>query len=120
MYNLNKIYPEYDRYAFSNEIKRWMKERFKTKITSITEDYSFHPDIKRIQSIEEIDKPKRNHMKDKKTIQEEEMRYQILELKEMTYEEIEAANLNDIYRDIKMAEDRLMHELETNQINSND
>ena len=96
-----------------------MKERFKTKITNITEDYNSHPDIRRIQTIEEVDKPKRNYVKDKRTIQEEEMRYQIVELKEMTYEEIEAANLNDVYRDIKMAEERCMHELE-NQINPNE
>jgi hypothetical protein len=60
LYNLNKIYPEFDRYSFNREKERWSKVRNNGKISRITPDYDFHPDLAKLSTIDEIDKTKRN------------------------------------------------------------
>lgn len=104
MYNLNKIYPEFDRYAFNNEKERWAMAKHKGKITRITSDYNFNPDLKKVESIDEIDKPKRNQVKDKKTIQEEQVMMQ--EMKELSNGGTTTVNFNNLYRNLKMQEDK--------------
>ena len=104
MYNLNKIYPEFDRFAFNREKERWSKAKVRGKINQITPDYENHPDQRFTNTIDEIDKVKKNHLKDKKTQQEEQMMMQ--ELQEMVHEENGDVNFNSMYRNIKMAEER--------------
>mmetsp|Transcript_4081 Transcript_4081/g.3408 ORF Transcript_4081/g.3408 Transcript_4081/m.3408 type:complete len:144 (-) Transcript_4081:40-471(-) len=104
MYNLNKIYPQFDRYAFNREKERWSKANHKGKINRITPDYNSHPDNRMTDTIEDIDKAKRNQAKDKRAQQEEKMLMQ--ELQEMVLEENGDVNFNNMYRDIKMEETR--------------
>ena len=105
LYNLNKIYPEFDRYAFNREKERWSKAKYKGKINRITPDYDTHPDSRVISNtIEEIDKVKKNQMKDKRAIQEEQVMME--ELQEMAKEENGDVNFNNMYRNIKMEEQK--------------
>lgn len=65
IYNLNKIYPEFDRYAFSKQKEKWAKEKFRNKISRITPDYNAHPD-NRLETIEEVDKVRKGQVRDKR------------------------------------------------------
>lgn len=64
IYNLDKIYPEFDRYAFNRQKEKWAKAKYKGKIDRITPDYHAHPD-KKHATIEDIDKSRKNPAKDK-------------------------------------------------------
>jgi hypothetical protein len=72
LYNLNKIYPEFDRYAFTKEKERWANVKFKGKINRFTPSYDYDPDSVKLATIEEIDRLKKNQVKDKKEMMKEQ------------------------------------------------
>ena len=95
LYNLNKIYPEFDRYSFNNNKEKWLKAKHKGKVCQITPDYYHHPDLRRMESIEEIDKPKKNQVKSKQNFEEN-----------VHMEEMKELSESQLYRNLKMVEDR--------------
>lgn len=73
MYNLNRIYPEFDRYAFSIQREKWQKLKHSGKvkttidsqsqiktIKNITEDYDFDPDQKKLNREDYTERHRRN------------------------------------------------------------
>lgn len=71
MYNLNRIYPEFDRYAFNRQVEQWAISKHKGKIKQITENYNFDPDKQKLITIEEIvDKAAKKNQSKRNSIEE--------------------------------------------------
>ncbi|CAI2362087.1 unnamed protein product [Moneuplotes crassus] len=123
MYNLNKIYPEFDRYAFTREKEKWSKAKVKEKINRITPDYYAHPDLRATDTIEDTERVRKNSTNNRKEMMEEHQMMQELDVinqdkrapenpddpngnLSLSAGENEKINTNSMYRNIKMIEER--------------